>query len=64
MNSSPVTGILIRDRRGRFETKRDTVMGRPCGHGGREWSDEPTRQAIPGATRSMKGQRNSPPDPP
>lgn len=37
-----MTGILIRKRRGEFETQR----GRPCEDGNRDWSHATTNQGL------------------
>ena len=40
-----MSGVL-RERLGRLNRRRDIQRGRPCGEGGRDWSDAPTRQAM------------------
>lgn len=55
-----MSGFFIRDRRGRFETKRDTGKEQPGRHGSRDCNDDLTGQGRPGTTRSLKRQRNIP----
>lgn len=60
LGPNPMTGVLIRETRGRFGY-RDIEGRRPCEDRGRDWGDAATSHGTPGGPQSGKRQEGSSP---